>query len=268
MVPVLLALALAAEPSSPPPSVAFPGLNAVNLVAGEGELRTEVIAQRLSARGVKVVTGRDLATVLGVERQQQLMGCGSEASSCAIEMLAAAGTGVVLSGDLGNLGGEYTLTLKALSTKDGHVLAQHSGHARGEAELSALFDAAVNVLAAALAPNSPMAISPTVTVVRPTRSWSWLPAAVGVLSVGAGVTFEVLASGKYATLTTGMRPLSMAQSLASDGKTFEFVALGSFIGGGVAIAVAAVLFFLPAPVQTALGLEPMSTGAFFVRGGP
>jgi hypothetical protein len=264
MVPLLLALALAAEPPSSSVTVAFPGLNAVNLMSGEGALRTEVLAQRLSSRGLKVITSRDLATVLGVERQQQLLGCGSESSSCAVEMLAAAGAAVVLSGDLGNLGGEYTLTIKALSTSDGHVVAQYSGHARGEAELSALFDSTVQVLVTALLPGAPAPSQPGVT--RPARSWSWLPAVIGVLAVGAGVTFEVLASGNYSNLMKP-GPVANALQLHDNGLLFDRVGLGSLIGGGVAIAVAAVLFLLPAPVQTALGLEPSNTG-LFVRGGP
>ncbi len=78
-------------------SLAFPGLNPVNLVAGEGPLRTEILAARLTARGIKVITSRDLSTVLGVERQKELLGCAE--SSCAVEMLAAAGAEVVLVGE-------------------------------------------------------------------------------------------------------------------------------------------------------------------------
>src|SRR3990167_7365998 len=101
MLCVLLSLALAAEPlRSKPVTLALPGLNAVNLAAGEDDLQAEVVAQKFIAHGVQVMTARDLSTVLGMERQKQLLGC-AENHACVVEMTAALGADGVIVGDLG-----------------------------------------------------------------------------------------------------------------------------------------------------------------------
>ncbi len=84
------------------PSLAMPGLNAVNVSRNEAELYGELLAQRLRSGGTTVLTARDLGVVLGVERQKQLLGC--EESSCVAELAGALGTDGVIIGDVGKLG--------------------------------------------------------------------------------------------------------------------------------------------------------------------
>ena len=145
------------------------------------------------------------------------------------------------------------MTLKALSTKDGKLLATHVGQARTEKELAQLFDDAAGIIAAAVLPKgtvAPGSVGETGGSTHPFRAWSVIPAVVGVLAVGSGVAFKVLGDGSYKTLTSP--PVTTAESLAKIGKLYDGVMVGSFIGAGVALAVAVVLFFLPGSEQTAL----------------
>lgn len=63
MVSAVVSMMLAAAPS-----LAMPGLNAVNVSRNEAELYGDLLAQRLRSGGTTVLGARDLGVVLGVER--------------------------------------------------------------------------------------------------------------------------------------------------------------------------------------------------------
>jgi hypothetical protein len=240
---LMVAQALAAGPTT----LALPGLNGVNLAAGESELRTELIAQKLGAHGVKVITNRDLGAVLGIDRQKQLIGCAE--AGCSVELIAALGADGVMLGDLGRIGGEYTLTLKVLSTKDGQVLAMHAGRAATESGLDALMDSSVRAILDRLAevlqrPELKVGAEPARPSASPLRVWALAPAALGVAAVVTGVVLQVLAGGLYSDLVSGSgSSLSQAVSLRDRGRGFETGGNASLVGGGVAL-VAAVLMYV------------------------
>src|SRR5262245_15063642 len=65
-----------------------------------GSIITENVASELSASGrVEVVTSSDLNAILGLERQRQLLGCDTEATSnCLAELTGALGAPLLVSG--------------------------------------------------------------------------------------------------------------------------------------------------------------------------
>src|SRR5947207_17625 len=96
-----LLLVLAAAPAEP---TAKPKLIVLRLsVAGgvEPELGgaiTEAVTTEVSARGFfNVLSSKDVETLLGVERQKQMLGCADDASSCLSELAGALGARFVLS---------------------------------------------------------------------------------------------------------------------------------------------------------------------------
>lgn len=74
----LSVVVLSAEPA--PLKVAAPGFNVINLEARLGEFYTEHTAQQLKLLGLEVITVREIASMLGLERQRQLLGCSEGAS--------------------------------------------------------------------------------------------------------------------------------------------------------------------------------------------
>jgi hypothetical protein len=264
MVFELLSAVLLAQSSAPaeraPFALALPLLNAVNLVAGEGEMRTELVAQKLLAHHLKVITSRDLGAVLGLDRQKQLLGCVEQ--SCAVELLAAMGADGLMLGDLARLGGEYTLTLKVLSPRDGHVMAMAmaAGRAATEAELDVLLDRSVRVVLERLADSTmreelrPQAVAvaaAATTTIAPApgpslRGWALLPGVAGVLAVGTGVVLQVLAGNAYADLQSHHSP-EVAGSLRASGRGLETGGNWSLVGGGVALLAAVVMFLVGSP---------------------
>jgi TolB-like protein len=118
--PVALALAvlLAAEPA------ARPKLAVLDVTADRGTdptLATSLtagIAKVLDRRGVyEVISSQQLATLLGLERQRQLLGCAQEGASCLTEIADALGAEFVLTGTLARVGDAWSLTLETTNSK-------------------------------------------------------------------------------------------------------------------------------------------------------
>lgn len=59
---------------------------------------SEVLATHLREHGLKVMTGRDIGAVLGLERQKQLLGCMDDSTSCSAELAGALGVGALVVG--------------------------------------------------------------------------------------------------------------------------------------------------------------------------
>lgn len=72
-------------------------------------------ASRIGA--FEVTSQKALATLLGMERQKQLLGCAEEASACAIELAEAVGSRFVLTGSLVKLGSTWQLNLQMLDAR-------------------------------------------------------------------------------------------------------------------------------------------------------
>lgn len=85
---------------------------------------SEAIAQEVDKRGFfESLSSEDVRTILGVERQKQLLGC-SEGSECQTELAGALGARFALSGTLAKLGEVYQLTLQTIDTQKAQPIAR------------------------------------------------------------------------------------------------------------------------------------------------
>jgi TolB-like protein len=129
--------AAGAEPQARPRLVVLSLQAAGGLEPALAESFTESVTAEVAGRGLFEVLGQgDVKTLVGLERQRQLLGCTTERdSSCLTELLGALDARFVLSGSLTRLGGVYQLNLQALDT----VRAAPVGRStRMAAELSTL----------------------------------------------------------------------------------------------------------------------------------
>ena len=86
---------------------------------------TEALTAEVARRGFfEVISQRDMSTLMGVERQKQLMGCSEESTSCLSELSGALGAQVVLSGTVAKLGDAFQMTLSTLDTHKAQPLAR------------------------------------------------------------------------------------------------------------------------------------------------
>ncbi len=83
----------------------------------DGSAFTEMLTSAVDGTGMfKVVSSKDLSTMMGLERQRQMMGC-SEDSSCMAELANALGAELVLVATVGRVGENYLVTVKLIDAK-------------------------------------------------------------------------------------------------------------------------------------------------------
>lgn len=249
-VSLLLAVLLGAPPPDPI-KLAMPGLTTVNLDAKAADLYADYFAQHLaSAGGIRVTTKTEVASLLGLERQKEMLGCADVNTSCLAELSGALGVEGVVVGSLGKLGSEYVSTLKIVSAKDGHILADASTRARDESELLDWMAKTATVMAKSVLSSRASGSSSAdvhVDASAPSlRSRAWIPAALGGALAIAGGIFYGLAAQRASTLETGRGTYATVAQLdqaVKEGATFQTVGL-ALLGTGVAAAAVGLGLFL------------------------
>jgi hypothetical protein len=189
-----------------------------------------------SFKRANVVTSRDIAAILGLERQKQLMGCSDAASSCLAELGNALGVSGIVATDLTKLGAHVQLNMRVLDPTDGKVLARYSE------ELGSIDDAfkalarGAGELEAQLLPAAP-GVS--------LRTLGYVPLVAGIVSVGVGSILYGLAASLYGQLTAVGMPGSYtnepAAAAATRGQTYQNSGIALLIAGGVLVVAAIVM---------------------------
>jgi TolB-like protein len=168
MLAACVALSLAAAPAaaSSKPVLALMGLAAAGGVeAGVADSLSEAVAAEAARAGYFQVTSqKDMQTMLGLERQKQLMGCSDASSTCMTELAGALGARFVLTGSVTRLGDAYQLNLQTVDTAKAQPLGRATRIAN---DLKALRDQIPFALADATATPPPVPPSrvPTVTLI-------------------------------------------------------------------------------------------------------
>jgi hypothetical protein len=249
MVLVAAAPAVADRPASfhQPIRLAMPGLGGPNLSEAEGEFYAEHLANQLTGRGLQVTTSKQIATVLGMERQRQLLGCSEDAAACLTELANALGADAILSGEVGKLDGcSVQLNLKVLASDTGAVLATSSLRATGAADALDQLTWAARGLSAELSqrlkrflpPPSPAVLASEETARRPLRRTAWVPAVAGGLALGGAGVLYALSNDKYRALQADAGTIhdTQARALRDQGGQLQ---LSSAVAAAVAVAALA-----------------------------
>lgn len=253
----------APEKPTPPPaprvySVGLTNLVAVSVPNEEAVLHSEALAQKLLSRGLKVQTPQDLSAVLGLERQRQLLGCGQE--SCIAELAAALGVDAMVLGQVGKIDGRYSLNVKLLETKGAQTVVSDAWANLSAAELSHALDRAAWHIVQALAERgaagvkAPTELAPVVQQAAVSsggavRTLSIIPAVVGVGAGVAGVLCHLQAGAAYAAITPELTS-EAAKLKVQDGTGWQNGERAAFIGAGVLLTGAALMFALGGPTET------------------
>ena len=259
-----LALSVAAAPFT----VTLPGLNAVRLEHGESELYSEALSQKLIGRGFKVITNRDIGAMLGLERQKQLMQCGSD--NCTAELTAALGADALLTGDVGLLGAEYVVNLKLLAAKDGAVLAIFNGKTMHPEGVLGVLDAGAQAITAQVArvldradlDATPLA-GPVVEAKSstPWRTIGLVGGGAGVAAVAAGAVLLTLGNGKSGAIASAP-DLTSAEASRDAGKAMQTSGVILLaVGASAAAAGAAAYFFGGSTVTPTVAIVPGGASA-------
>jgi hypothetical protein len=228
------------------PHLATTPWNVSNITPELGTVLEDSLAAGLRAHGLDVVTRQDIASILGQERQKQLLGCSDDGSSCLAELANALGCEATVVVSVARLGSDFRGTARVLSANDGHVMAEALLRADSETRLVDSLDDVAASLAKSLVPRARTASSGS--------SPHWVPAVVGgALVVGSAVLFG-LAGDRYAAVVAG------DASAAGAGKTYQALA---WVGAGVGVAalLGALLWWrldLPVTLAPSVGVESKS----------
>jgi hypothetical protein len=239
-------LVLAALVTAAPVKLALVNLTGVGFTQSQSEALSEHLSSRF--RTVSVVTPKDIAALLGLERQKQLLAC-SEAS-CNAELANALGVDGIVQGELTRLGQVIQLNVKCLATSDGRRLAVYGERVSREEDLFS----AVERAAAAIETQTLEALLPAAPSAdrRFSLGWTAVPLGLSVLAGVAGAIFMVLAGADYRAL--GEETVRFdGPALKARGELRQGLAIGGFSLCGAGAVVAVVMFALAGTPAEATG---------------
>ena len=260
----MLGLTLMVALTAAPLKVGVPEFRGVNVSDQTISFYSEHFAQNLRTNGLTVVTSREIAAIIGMERQKQLLGC-DEGNSCLAELANALGADAIVLGDLGRFGNTFQANVKVLSASNGQVLAMGSQRVDGEVKVLDALAQLGRALSRAVFEESGRART---ALARPSlRSWAWVPLVSGGLLAGGGAMLFGLARADHAALTGMGEPLSDAAAIAlRDGGFAKQTAgvVGMAVGvAGLGLGLAFLL--LGAPVEAVVALTPLEGGVMISR---
>jgi hypothetical protein len=277
VVSVVAAAPVVAAPAQREIKLAAPGLKWVQLSPELATFYSDHLAQQLTHAGLRVVTANEIQTMLGIERQRQLMTCSEDQSNCMAELANALGVDALVTGSIGKFGQSYQSNLKILSSKDLSPLAAFSSRVKGDETLLDELTRAAKLMAAEVfkkmgrkppvraaepppeprpppvasatpAPDSgpgPTSVSQSVGEGRSPAPWIVLGA--GGVALATGVVFYVQALGAAGQLSGGSNkstlPQADAQKLYETGQRNE--TLGMVLGvAGIAGVTTGIVMLL------------------------
>ena len=104
----------------------------------QGEVFEERFVTLLGEKsGLTVLTQRDLAAVLGLERQKQILGCDDNGNECMAELSSALGADAILSGTLAKTEKSFVVTVRGVNAATGKTFATASARLQSEEALFA-----------------------------------------------------------------------------------------------------------------------------------
>lgn len=226
----------------------------------------QTFALRLAQSGeFRVTTPRDIAQILGLERQKQLLGCADASTSCLAELAGALGVEGVVSGELALVGKVYQLTVKVTSSTDARVLFQAIERVKQQDDILEAIDSlaakARRELLVTLRPpvhttlpvvsdvpsTTTPASSVTQTAPSSTTTAQWALFTAGLVVLAGGAVGEGLAVADYQQLTTGpVADEPSAARLRASGSLKQGLGVGA-MGVGAAAVIASLIWLAATP---------------------
>jgi TolB-like protein len=206
----LLAAAAPAEPTRGPrrPKIAVMEIKALYGDAQVEALLSEVaLTEAASFRGLDTIGRSDIQSMLGLERQRQLLGC-TEDASCYAEIGGALGVDYLLVGSVGKIGALVRLDLKLVDGNRARVVGRVGTSL--DARMEGLVEAVQNGVRALLHQVSPA--DPVARPTGPARWPAWVAIGTGAAALAGGVTAAVMASSQYKELKASQGQVGFAGS--------------------------------------------------------
>ena len=178
-----------------------------------------------------VTSADDVRTMIGFERQKELLGCSD--TSCLAEIGGALGVDELVTTEVGLLGSQYVVNLSRIDIKMERSLSRTSRTVSGvDALVAVLGDAVAELYGTVAAPPAAVAEGPAQ---EETRVAPWLTTGLGVVALGVGgALYGIAQAGSGDPLVR-----SEADALETRGNAGLGVAIG-----GAALAAGGVLWLV------------------------
>lgn len=259
-----------------PFKAASAGLTVSGMPAERVEFYSEYVAQQMATTGLSVITPKQIATLLGMERQKQLLGCSDQATSCIAELAGALGVDGVVQGEAAKLeSGGFQVSLKVLWSRDGRVLTSFIGRAPEEGSLLDAMGKGAALMAKDLTQGDwvRLTVTPTshsVVPSSPVRLVGLAALGVGAVALG-GAVFCLVRSGAIANQlkTQTFVSLGEAQAVAREGGGLQTLGVVLVGAGAVSLVAGGLLALLGGPLgdlRPTGWLTPTGAGLGFAGG--
>jgi hypothetical protein len=216
----------------------------------------EAIAEEIDRRGYyDSLSSADMRTILGVERQRQLMGCSE--TDCQAELAGALGARFALTGTLAKLGEVFQLTLQTVDTQKAQTLSRSTRIAKSVEALREQLPWSVAEATGAPLPPTPTNVVPYAML----GGGALVLAAGGVVGIQA-MTQENIFVSELRDTPDAPRKLSFYEEQNRTIGTMKTVSLGAMVVGAALIGSGAYLY-RRANGSVSVALVPTSDGFAF-----
>ncbi len=202
---------------------------------------TQAVVNEAEARGFyQVLSSRDIASMLGVERQKQLLGCGDESSSCMLELSGALNARYVLGGNVTRFGDALQLNLQLFDNQKSVVVHRATRLAKSESELRTQVIYAVAEATGSPLPPPPSKVLP-ISLIAAGSAAVLFGAVLGIVTLTAEAQMGAeLQQGQM--FPQVLKSYEYYQGERSKHGTQRVVSLVSMLAGAVLVAGGVVLF--------------------------
>ena len=256
-VPLVLQL-LAATAAPEVPRLLVQQFTVRGVDAATAESISDGVGPEIDRRGYfRSLTSKDVQTILGLERQKQLMGC-AEASSCLTELAGAMGAPYLLSGTISQIGPSLQLSMQMIDVSKSQVVARSIRIARDAETLRQLLPWALAEATATPPPPRPSKVPGFAFIGAGSAA-----AAVG-LALGASALIQEQQFGH--DLESGERTSGLLENPAYYQQKGDELAVQKSIGlaalcGGAALIGVGIYLLPSGPASGEVSVAMMFTGS-------
>ena len=265
MLSVVLALALAAEPTARPRLVV---LSVEAPTATDPATRAafdDAITREAGRRGYfEVISAREVQVLVGLERQKQLLGC-SEGAACLAELSGALGARFILSGTIAPLGQSWQLSLQMQDTQKSLTVGRSTRIAKNLEGLRGLLPWAIAEATGTPAPPAPSKVGPLIMIVSGGLVTA-ASAAFGLQALGTEFALkrELDRGNDVAGRLETLAAYQQQERSLSLNKTLSLTAL--IVGG--AVLAGGILLWPPDVERGSVAIVPTTNGLVVVGAWP
>lgn len=252
-------VSLAASPSSEPFSLAVPNVTCVGMSAS---LCDSFVDRFVSALGepktIRVLAAKDIAQLIGLERQRQLLGCNDQ-SQCMAELAGALGVDALMTVSFARSAPYFVTTARIVRAKDGVALSSASERVKQEGEIFDSVDRIASKFLKELVASGPAPATSNGVV-------PFIPGIAGVVVAGVGFGTFMWAGTERTQLETHAISGDAAKAAVEAGRLKQNLGVGLMIGGGAAIVASAIWVAVSKSAVTP-AVFPVAGGAAVSLGG-